>query len=306
MKHVVPLPLILEHINCDLCGCEEYLVRYRKPDNWLRASMYEFPVVECRRCGLVYVNPRPTSESMGNFYPADYHDRRDDAAHKRRYGIQAEYVPRVNDARILDIGCARGDWLKFLDDTMPGNRLHGCDAFAKSINYGFEFIPRTLPQCGYPDAFFDVITAWAVFEHLHTPMSYFKEVGRILKPGGSFIALVTNSESLYGRRAYTEDIPRHTYHYSEKTLAKYAEQSGLKLDKVTYEERLWDGRGIGTMYFAFLFAAGATWQNIMRGRCSSWQTRAARIGAALDSIIFRQHWEQRLRRSGIVVASFSR
>lgn len=32
----------------------------------------EFQVVQCKSCGLMYTNPRPTQETMGYFYPPDY------------------------------------------------------------------------------------------------------------------------------------------------------------------------------------------------------------------------------------------
>ena len=71
----------LEHVPCDLCGSTSYGVRYRKPDNWLRSTLFEFPVVECDGCSLVYVNPRPTMAAMAGLYPDGYHDGRDGACH---------------------------------------------------------------------------------------------------------------------------------------------------------------------------------------------------------------------------------
>src|SRR5262245_12628789 len=31
-----------------------------------------YNVVGCRRCGMLYTNPRPTFESLGRHYPSDY------------------------------------------------------------------------------------------------------------------------------------------------------------------------------------------------------------------------------------------
>ena len=46
-------------------------------------------------------------------------------------------------------------------------------------------------------------------------MQYFVKVSNVLVPGGKFIFLVTNSQSVYGKYAYKEDIPRHTYHFDK-------------------------------------------------------------------------------------------
>ena len=84
--------MMLEHVRCDLCGSDDYRIRYRKPDNWLWLNLCEYPVVECSGCGLVYVNPRPTFQEMSNFYPPGYHSGRDDTAHLQRYSAQFRQV----------------------------------------------------------------------------------------------------------------------------------------------------------------------------------------------------------------------
>jgi 2-polyprenyl-3-methyl-5-hydroxy-6-metoxy-1,4-benzoquinol methylase len=48
-----------------------------------------------------------------------------------------------------------------------------------------------LPNANLKESSFDIVTAWAVFEHLHNPSDYFFEVQKVLKPGGKFIFLVT-------------------------------------------------------------------------------------------------------------------
>ena len=298
--------LQLEHVSCDLCGNPEYRILYRKPDDWLKNCSYEFPVVECHQCGLAYLNPRPTVDSMPLFYPADYHDNRGGEAYVRRYEIQREYVASFLQGKVLDIGCARGDWLHYLERWVAPGDLSGCDLYSKRLSHPYHFISRELPQCGYPADGFDLITAWAVFEHLHSPSAYFAEVGRVLKPGGHFVALVTNAESIYGRYAYKEDIPRHTYFFSPRTLDAYARKSGLCLERVDYETRLWDGSGRGAFYHAGLALAGAKWSDLLVGRIGRMQRIAGRIGVRLDALAFRGNWEAKMKRSGIIVATFAK
>jgi len=177
--------ITLEHVPCDLCGCNEYKVRYRQPDMWLWLNQFEFPVVECKNCGLVYVNPRPIEESMAYYYPDDYHDNRNSDEHIKRYKAQAKYLPDLNFKKVLDIGCARGDFLAYLKTLYPYIEAYGVDTYSKSVNYDFiNFHNKNLLECGFESEFFDVICSFAVFEHLHTPSKYFKECGRILKRGG--------------------------------------------------------------------------------------------------------------------------
>lgn len=297
----------LEHVQCDLCGENSYELRYRKPDDWLWLNQFEYPVVKCVNCGLVYVNPRPTFEEMGQFYPVGYHDGRDDPNHQVRYLNQYDYIKNFKANRILDIGCARGDWLNFIKDQNPGCELHGVDAFSAGVNSD-EII---FHKCALTDAnldkdYFDLITSWAVIEHVHTPSDYFTVVSKVLKPGGKFVFLVTNSESLYGKYAYKEDIPRHLYHFSERSLSAYAIKHGLILDRIDYDERFWDGSGKGAIRHFFRRLLSISWHDMKSGKISITSRLFLRGAALLDKLVFCSEWEKRLKRSGIIVVTMAK
>lgn len=297
----------LEHINCDLCGSAKYKTRYRKPDDWLFHTQFEFPVVECQNCGLVYLNPRPTQVSMSEFYPKDYHEDRNTEDHKRRYKNQLEYLPSLTNQVILDIGCARGDYLAYIKSVAPETTLVGVDYFSNKVDYDFiQFQQKLLPEANLDSNRFDLINAWAVFEHLHEPGSYFQEVNRLLKKGGKFIFLVTNSESLYGRKAYKEDIPRHTYHFSENSLNKYAKKFGFSSTEYYYETRFWDATGRGTFYHSFLQFIGSTYEKRHLYGMNKLEVKLARMGRKLDNLVFKGNWEADRRKSGILIAEFTK
>jgi uncharacterized Zn finger protein len=52
----------LETVACDLCGSRSWKERYRMADLVTEVTPFEFPVVRCSSCGLVWVNPRPTQK----------------------------------------------------------------------------------------------------------------------------------------------------------------------------------------------------------------------------------------------------
>jgi SAM-dependent methyltransferase len=299
--------MLLEHIPCNLCGSEKYRVRYVKPDNWLRGTLYQFPVVECVDCGLVYVNPRPSLESMAAFYPADYHYGRDSEEFDRRYAVQKTLLPDISGKRVLDIGCARGDFLSYLLNTGLAFEAHGVDTFSTSVSDGrIHFANDLFTSAGYESNYFDLIMSWAVFEHLHRPADYFSEASRVLKRGGRLLILVTNSESFYSKYAFSEDIPRHTYHYSKETLSRYGEKVDLKLKEIEYRDDVFDGRGFGTFKFLAGKSVGFTWEKFMLNRLRINHRIAMRIGNIVDKLLFSPHWEAFLGRSGIMVATYEK
>ena len=253
----------MENVNCDLCGSNETNLQYSKPDDWLKNYETEYSVVKCKNCGLVYVNPRPTFEGMRDFYPDGYHSNRDDQIHNDRYIKQFDYVNETGIRNVLDIGCAQGDWLNFLENRISNVKLFGIDAFSKGVkNQKINFQNCNISQAALEPNTFDLVTAWAVLEHVHNPMQYFVKVSNVLVPGGKFIFLVTNSQSIYGKYAYKEDIPRHTYHFDKNTLSNYANKSGLILQNIRHDPRFWDGSGKGLFFHLMRKILRISWSQI--------------------------------------------
>ncbi|MCS5694106.1 class I SAM-dependent methyltransferase [Cyanobium sp. FGCU-6] len=277
------------------------------PDNWLWLNEYEYPVVECIKCGSVYVNPRPTFEEIERFYPSGYHDGRDNEVHQKRYLNQYEYVKDIDTKSILDIGCARGDWLSYFQGRHPSADLYGVDAFSSGVsNDSIKFFRCALPVAKLPENHFGLITSWAVLEHVHSPNAYFKAVASLLSPGGKFVFLVTNSESIYGKYAYKEDIPRHLFHFNARSLDQYANKHGLKLDKIQYDERFWDGTGKGAFRHFARRLLGISWRQLQYNDIPFIKKLILKCGSILDKIVFLTNWEAKLKRSGIIVVTMTK
>jgi|GEM_PF-1727660 len=54
----------------------------------------------------------------------------------------------------------------------------------------------------WPDASFDLVTAWCVLPHLENPFHFVREVARVLKPGGIFFWSMPNVASLLSRKNF--------------------------------------------------------------------------------------------------------
>jgi SAM-dependent methyltransferase len=235
-----------ERVACNLCRAVDATELYRRSDFRFEVDAIEWPLVKCKRCGLAYVNPRPTPDAIWRYYPAFYYEHRDQTVLKVRYELQAQRLANLTPGSLLDIGCANGDWLKLMRDR--GWRVAGLEPSPNSDNpHRLDIRKAAIETADYPAESFDVITAWAVFEHLHDPMSAFRHVARWLKPGGYLIIAVTNVRSIASRLAYQEDIPRHLHVFSERTLKQYASAVGLELSCVDHDTRLFGGSGRGVV-----------------------------------------------------------
>ena len=211
----------------------------------LYPSSERFDVVECEGCGLGYVNPRPSAAEMQRYYPPEYYGgfSGDAEYHQARYSRQAAYLDTVTPSdrppRLLDIGCAHGDFPRFM-------KARGWDV------EGVEFSTATKPiddfkvyrgdftQVSMAENQYDAVTAWAVMEHLHDPAAYFRKVAAVLRPGGIFVFLVTNFDSLASRSLFGEDVPRHLYFFTEGTVRRYLSSGGLRLELADHSNAIFE------------------------------------------------------------------
>jgi len=50
----------VERVDCALCNVDDHKVILKAKDYRFNLSENMFGLVQCKRCGLIYLNPRPT------------------------------------------------------------------------------------------------------------------------------------------------------------------------------------------------------------------------------------------------------
>lgn len=301
-----------ETVACNLCGSTDVRLLYRQKDFRFWVDAVEWNLVVCEGCGLGYLNPRPTVAEIGRYYPPRYYADRQSAG--ARYARLAGYVPG-EAGRLLDVGTARGDFLAVMRDR--GWEVTGIEPSTDAEPLpGVRVLRLRFPEgCDLPEESFDVVTAWAVFEHLHDPAAAFRACARVLRPGGRLVVQVPNLHSISARWARQEDIPRHLYFFSEQTLDRFAAASGLSLDRVVHTTDLFGGSGRGILRLGLMRAVG--WQPEdyyrmyavpRRERFRRWPVAAPACTAVgtIERVLLSDRLVRRLRLSGQVVAYFSK
>lgn len=231
---------------CDLCGADDTEVLLAG-DGWGQHLPVDIAMVRCRRCGLVYLNPRPAPEEIGAFYPPDYGPfqgaiedephavmrwlRRRKLADRRR--LVERYAGR-RAGRVLDVGCSTGLFLHEM--ALAGWEAQGVEltpsaaAYARQ-RFGLDVFEGMLEEAPFADASFDTITFWDVLEHTYSPSATLAHVARLLKPGGLVAINIPNWDSpdrrLFGPYWVGYDPPRHLYVFTRKTLGALLEQAGF-------------------------------------------------------------------------------
>jgi SAM-dependent methyltransferase len=243
----------MEVVACNLCGSARHTPVYEMPDRHYFPDEF-FTVVECDECGLGFVNPRPSLDEMQKYYPSNYYEEfsRNYNQHLKRYAAEAEYLREIEKRErpwnLLDVGCASGDFPRFMK--ARGWNVEGVEvsASAQPIQ-DFKVYAQQFQEIPVNEPTYDAVTAWAVLEHVHDPMAYFLKASVVTKKHGLFVFLVTNFESLASRHLFCEDIPRHLYFFTRETVRQYLGRTGFRLEKSDYRDNIYGMSPVNWLQF---------------------------------------------------------
>jgi 2-polyprenyl-3-methyl-5-hydroxy-6-metoxy-1,4-benzoquinol methylase len=219
-----------------------------------------FPATRCRGCGMIFLAVQPVGRTLARMYSAGYYERdfrcgRSDAGAGDEAAFRAEndglldrFEAWRGEARLLDVGCARGLLLKRARER--GWRTTGvefsADAVAQARAIGLDVRQGAIEDAGLPDASFDVVYLGDVLEHVPDCRATLSEVRRVLAPGGHAVVRgPTTTHSLarrlglalygaLGREIVLREPPYHLWEFRPRPLADLARRVGL--DVVAIEQ----------------------------------------------------------------------
>lgn len=191
---------------------------------------FEYHMVMCTKCGILYANPRMTEASYQEFYKNEYrliydHGMDLDAAFMRcvRAGESLKsYLDdyEIHPKTIFDIGCNTGAWLKAFHEA--GAEVLGVDYHAENLEYGrkhgLPVIRGGIEEIEATGKKADLVILNHVAEHFLDFERDMTRAGNLLADGGLLYVGVPG--------LYTWDLSElwqnaHTYQFNGDTL-KYA------------------------------------------------------------------------------------
>jgi SAM-dependent methyltransferase len=223
----------MEEVDCPLCEGSRGKPLHREGS---------FQMVRCPLCQFVFLNPRPTSDSLFHLYQT-YLPEEESSIESWEKMIKSVFHRAANllkqyrrNGRLLDVGTGFGFFLAEMKKR--GWEVMGVEISPKGIDYGRNVLelaihPGPLEKAAFPDDYFDAVTGFYVIEHLPHPIAFLKECYRVLKPGGLLLLRyphttpIKNLLKLLGIKNCLYDLPAHLSDFSPKMIQGVLEKVGF-------------------------------------------------------------------------------
>jgi 2-polyprenyl-3-methyl-5-hydroxy-6-metoxy-1,4-benzoquinol methylase len=231
--------------NCPVCQSqtfEEYLTIQD-----YTVSQEQFKIVTCQKCGFRFTNPRPNGEAIGEYYKAESYISHTNTSkgliskiyqEVRKFTLKGKLnlINRLspNRGKLLDVGCGTGMFLNVAKEN--GWKVNGIEPDAGARAIAEETNQIKIKQevlSSFENEAFEVITLWHVLEHVHELNATIDWLKDRLSKDGSLIIAVPNHESkdaeIYKEQWAAYDVPRHLYHFSQKSIEQLFANHGFEL-----------------------------------------------------------------------------
>lgn len=258
---------VMRTVACAVCGSTKDRFLFWGRDR-LHRNHRKFRVVQCRHCSLGYLNPQPELEELAAYYPEDYYsysclgtksgfrnrlkervkERWGGKSSNRKWydGLASLYqnlcrtYPSGRPGRLLDIGCGSGEVLE--DARKVGWDVAGVEpsraACRTGKEAGLDIQCATAETMEFPPESFDCIRLNHTLEHVHDPRKVVRRCRALLKEGGTLLLAMPDFGSIqrlwFREHWFPNDVPRHLYHFTEKSLRMLLEPERFRVQVKRY------------------------------------------------------------------------
>jgi len=226
----------LKEIPCYNCGSKEY--NFYDSENG-------YNLVKCSKCGLLYINPRPSLEDISKALATGVHTgekainftgKYDETKINKYLRILNEFYPKnsfgLSGKKWLDIGCGYGELLEALRIYTEGKAItKGSDPnlakaqFAQTKNLDVSFVDIDTHTEKY-----DVISLLNVYSHIPDPVVYLSNLKKNLNPKGEILLQTGHTCHLpvkHHRRPY--QMPDHLHFANQEIVENIFKRLGFEV-----------------------------------------------------------------------------
>jgi SAM-dependent methyltransferase len=240
-------------MKCKLCLSDNVRLLFLAQDIHGRhvLSNDSFDIFQCDACSVTFTSVAINAGYYKKYYHENYYPSiasnsllekclnfLQKFSFKQRLRLIEKYKSS-KEKRILEIGCAKGEFLSFLPEF-----YNKCGVEINEVGYNFvkenyknidvhnvKINDRTFEASRMGK--FDVIIMWHVFEHIEDPTIFTKNLVELLNENGVIIFDIPNRDSfgfnLSKKWWFHLDAPRHLFHYNYKSMYYLLQKNKLNI-----------------------------------------------------------------------------
>jgi 2-polyprenyl-3-methyl-5-hydroxy-6-metoxy-1,4-benzoquinol methylase len=226
--------------SCPLCGHFKFKKVFTK---------FSLAVVRCKRCSLLFTNPRLLEIKIMSRYSDDYFFKEylpvleaslrdsDLTPIKNQFRLFLQIIERfyAPGKKLLEIGCGAGFFLYFA--RQAGWQVEGIEYIGAAAKYAQARFNLAIHQGRFEDFSFneefDLIALLETLEHLREPYLSLKRIYRWLKPGGLLLLSTPDYQSLsrffLGLNWAVLSPADHLFYFTRNTISRLLNAAGFEI-----------------------------------------------------------------------------
>ncbi|WP_111707031.1 class I SAM-dependent methyltransferase [Lutibacter citreus] len=228
--------------NNEYLECKDYTV-----------SKENFKLIYKEKLDMLETYPQPSIENLSKYYESEDYISHTDSK-KSFIDKLYQFVKSIalknklklinsfntEEKNLLDVGCGTGEFLLTCNNNhwnvvgVEPNKNARELTLSKLKDINSSTIVNDINELTSEK--FDVITMWHVLEHVPNLNEYISKLKQLLKPNGILVVAVPNYKSfdaLYYKQFWAAfDVPRHLWHFSQKSIQQLFLKENLKVEKI--------------------------------------------------------------------------
>ena len=249
-----------ESVPCNFCKSNDLEILAREGQDGLPLT-----TVICKKCGLIFINPRMTSYWYGRYYQEEYraktigHDAGRGTPDSVRLFSQMErhgeemamqMKGSFKGGTILEVGSSLGGVLAGIKKVLK-IPVVGIEPSRPEANYAGKRGIKTYPsliedieKTGGSIGMFGAVVCTQSLNHFLDPRYFFEFAHRHLSPDGILVLEVMNFRHQLKKAGKFKNAVKidHTYMYTPETLKAFVEAAGFDILTASVDE--WKGEGM--------------------------------------------------------------
>jgi SAM-dependent methyltransferase len=246
-------PLTKTALHCKFCNSDKVTVVRLLQSTHVN---HEYTLYRCGECACMFFDVHEVSVDLAQLYESRANEsyaideNYDTFVRSPTWERQFRKINRLrrnNVSSILDVGCGTGEFLMHFPPGIDRQGVELSSMYAEVARKRGLTVHQGFVEDLHFERQYDVVTCYAVMEHLVEPLGFINKLSEMLATKGILVVMIPTYESvkrwlidsLFQSRWHMYSPPEHLNFFSRYFLDRYLSQRGFHL-----ADRYWSSGGM--------------------------------------------------------------